>query len=110
MTDKNHRPPGLSDRAIRFDADVRPVRCAPFALACGGFSIGTAEFGAMSLLPCFFAALSPGPGAASHVVSAYAAGVAATTIAVLGARFPRRTLLIVLVTTYALRRLRRAGW
>ena len=72
------------------------------ALALGGFSIGTSEFAAMSLLPYFSADLGIGEAAASHVISAYALGVVvgAPVLAVMGARMSRRTLLIVLMLAY----------
>jgi DHA1 family inner membrane transport protein len=75
-----------------------------FALAMGGFAIGTAEFAAMSLVPYFSAELGIDAPTAGHVISAYALGVVvgAPIIAVLGSKFPRRTLLIGLMTLYAI--------
>ncbi|MBU3077351.1 MFS transporter [Sphingomonas quercus] len=74
------------------------------ALAMGGFAIGTTEFAAMSLLPYFSAGLNIDAPTAGHVISAYALGVVtgAPVIAVLGARVPRRTLLIGLMIMFAL--------
>ncbi|PZO92279.1 MAG: MFS transporter [Sphingomonas sanxanigenens] len=74
-----------------------------FALATGGFAIGTAEFAAMSLLPYFSAGLHIDAPTAGHVISAYALGVVtgAPVIAVLAARVARRTLLIGLMIFYA---------
>ncbi|MFT4150302.1 MAG: MFS transporter [Paracoccaceae bacterium] len=73
------------------------------ALALGGFSIGTSEFEAMSLLPYFSRDLGIDEATASHVISAYALGVVigAPVLAVVGARMSRRTLLIVLMLAYA---------
>ena len=73
------------------------------ALAMGGFSIGTTEFATMSLLPYFAPALGIDAPTAGHVISAYALGVVvgAPVLAVLGARLPRRTLLIVLMGLFA---------
>lgn len=75
-----------------------------FALATGGFAIGTAEFAAMSLLPYFSAGLNIDAPTAGHVISAYALGVVtgAPVIAVLAARVARRTLLIGLMLFYAI--------
>lgn len=75
-----------------------------FALAMGGFAIGTTEFATMSLLPFFARGLSIDAPTAGHVISAYALGVVvgAPVFAVLGARLPRRTLLIVLMGMFAL--------
>ncbi len=77
---------------------------ALFALALGGFAIGTTEFATMSLLPFFAPELGIDEPTAGHVISAYAAGVVvgAPLIAMLGARFPRRTLLIALMAVFAL--------
>jgi DHA1 family inner membrane transport protein len=74
------------------------------ALAMGGFSIGTTEFAAMSLVPQFAPALGVDEPMAGHVISAYALGVVvgAPVIAVLGARLPRRSLLIGLMAVFAL--------
>jgi MFS transporter, DHA1 family, inner membrane transport protein len=73
-------------------------------LALGGFAIGTTEFATMSLLPYLAHDLQISVPVAGHVISAYALGVVvgAPLIAVLAARFPRRTLLIALMGLYAL--------
>jgi DHA1 family inner membrane transport protein len=75
-----------------------------FALAVGGFAIGTTEFATMSLLPFFAHDLGITAPAAGHVISAYALGVVAGAplIAVLSARIARRTLLIGLMLVFAL--------
>ncbi|HEY0339509.1 MAG TPA: MFS transporter [Steroidobacteraceae bacterium] len=74
------------------------------ALAVGGFAIGTTEFATMSLLPFFARDLGISAPAAGHVISAYALGVVvgAPLIAVLAARMARRTLLILLMTVFAI--------
>ena len=73
-------------------------------LALGGFTIGTAEFATMSLLPYLAHGLRISVPVAGNVISAYALGVVvgAPLIAVLAARLPRRTLLIALMGLYAL--------
>lgn len=70
----------------------------------GGFAIGTTEFASMSLLPFFAADLGIDEPTAGHAISAYALGVVlgAPLIAVLGARFARRTQLLVLMAVFAL--------
>jgi DHA1 family inner membrane transport protein len=75
-----------------------------FALAVGGFAIGTTEFATMSLLPYFSRDLGIDAPTAGHVISAYALGVVlgAPLIAVLAARIARRTLLIGLMCVFAL--------
>ncbi|HMH66182.1 MAG TPA: MFS transporter [Rhizomicrobium sp.] len=75
-----------------------------FALAVGGFAIGTTEFATMSLLPYFSRDLGISAPTAGHVISAYALGVVlgAPLIAVLATRIARRTLLIGLMLVFAL--------
>jgi len=75
-----------------------------FALAVGGFAIGTTEFATMSLLPYFSRDLGISAPVAGHVISAYALGVVtgAPLIAVLAAKLSRRTLLIGLMVLFAL--------
>lgn len=75
-----------------------------FALAVGGFAIGTTEFATMSLLPYFARDLGIGAPTAGHAISAYALGVVlgAPLIAVLGARISRRALLIGLMLVFAI--------
>jgi len=75
-----------------------------FALAVGGFAIGTTEFATMSLLPFFARDLGVDAPTAGHAISAYALGVVlgAPMIAVLAARLSRRTLLIGLMLVFAL--------
>jgi MFS transporter, DHA1 family, inner membrane transport protein len=72
-------------------------------LALGGFAIGTTEFATMSLLPYIARDLHISVPVAGHIISAYALGVVvgAPLIAVLAARWRRRTTLIVLMGLYA---------
>ena len=86
------------------DARAAPVALVLFALAMGGFAIGTTEFATMSLLPFFAPDLGIDAPTAGHVISAYALGVVvgAPLIAVLAARMPRRSLLIALMLMFAL--------
>ncbi len=103
------RPRAASPGAARASD---PVAAAPsvnptlvlFALAMGGFAIGTTEFAAMSLLPAFAPDLGIDAPTAGHVISAYALGVVvgAPVIAVLAARIARRTLLVGLMVLFAL--------
>jgi DHA1 family inner membrane transport protein len=75
-----------------------------FALAVGGFAIGTTEFASMSLVPYFARGLGIDEPTAGHVISAYALGVVvgAPLMAVIGAKFARRTQLIALMLFFAL--------
>lgn len=75
-----------------------------FALAVGGFAIGTTEFATMSLLRYFARDLHIDEPTAGHVISSYALGVVvgAPTIAVLSARVTRRTLLMGLMGLFPL--------
>ncbi len=75
-----------------------------FALAMGGFAIGTTEFATMSLVPYFSRGLGIDEPTAGHVISAYALGVVvgAPLLAVAAAKWSRRTLLIALMASFAL--------
>lgn len=77
---------------------------ALLALGIGGFAIGTGEFAIMGLLPEVARDIGISIPAAGHLISAYALGVmvGAPLLAVLAARWPRRTLLIALTMLYAL--------
>jgi DHA1 family inner membrane transport protein len=79
------------------------VRLALLALALGGFAIGTTEFVTMGLLPEVARGVRIDIPTAGHIVSAYAVGVVvgAPALATLGARMPRKTLLLWLMTFFA---------
>ncbi len=79
------------------------VNLALFALAMGGFAIGTTEFGTMGLLPYFSTALGMSAPDAGHVISAYALGVVvgAPVLALAAAHLPRRDVLVGLMLVYA---------
>lgn len=70
-----------------------------FALALGGFAIGTSEFATMSLLPFMAQGLGIDEATASRLISAYALGVVvgAPLIAVAAAHIERRLLLVGLM-------------
>jgi MFS transporter, DHA1 family, inner membrane transport protein len=102
---------GRSTTGVRDGADRQAhggggggVGLVHFALAVGGFAIGTTEFATMSLLPYLARDLHVSAPMAGHVISAYALGVVvgAPLIAVLGARLARRTLLVGLMVVFAL--------
>lgn len=87
------------------------TRLALLALALGGFGIGSTEFVVLGLLPNIAHDLLPAlyarsPEAANAqagwLASAYALGVVvgAPTIAAFAARFPRKTLLLVLAAAF----------
>jgi DHA1 family inner membrane transport protein len=73
------------------------------ALALGGFAIGTTEFVAMGLLPEIARGVGIAIPTGGHLISAYALGVVvgAPVLAAVGARFPRRALLVGLMAFYA---------
>jgi DHA1 family inner membrane transport protein len=79
------------------------VALAVLALSVGGFTIGTTEFVTMGLLPDMARGVDVSIPQAGHVISAYALGVVvgAPLIAVLGARLPRKGLLVALMVAYA---------
>jgi MFS transporter, DHA1 family, inner membrane transport protein len=88
------------------DAPVRPtglrLGLALFALALGGFGIGTTEFATMGVLPEIAADLHASIPSAGHLISLYALGVVvgAPLLAVLGARLPRKQLLLALMAAF----------
>jgi DHA1 family inner membrane transport protein len=81
----------------------RAVTLAILALSVGGFTIGTTEFVTMGLLPEMAGGVGVSIPQAGHVISAYALGVVvgAPLIAILGARLPRKGLLLALMAAYA---------
>lgn len=99
----------MSGSALVLDPGTAPVR-APhvglviLALAVGGFAIGTTEFASMSMLPLFAQGLGIDAPTAGHAISAYALGVVvgAPVMTVLGARVPRRRLLLILMAMFTL--------
>ncbi len=74
-----------------------------FALALGGFGIGTTEFVAMGLIQEIAAGVGVSVPQAGHMISSYALGVVvgAPLIAVLAARLPRKGLLLTLMLFFA---------
>ncbi|HXH77068.1 MFS transporter [Nocardioides sp.] len=95
--------------ADHLDLDDAPVvRARHFglavaALAMGGFAIGTTEFVTMGLLPQISRGVDVSIPTGGHVISAYALGVVvgAPVLAFLGARLPRRALLVALMVAFA---------
>ncbi len=100
---------------VTVSSPVRPARAtaspsrttvtlALLALATGGFAIGTTEFVSMGLLPQLADGVGVSIPKAGHAISAYALGVVvgAPLIAVLGARLPRRGLLVALMGVFLL--------
>ncbi|MBB3104912.1 MFS transporter [Azomonas macrocytogenes] len=74
------------------------------ALAMGGFGIGTGEFATMGLMPNMAQNLAISEPQVGHVISSYALGVVigAPLLAILGARLPRRLLLMLLMLFFAI--------
>jgi DHA1 family inner membrane transport protein len=72
------------------------------ALALGGFAIGTTEFVTMGVLPDIASGVGVSIPTAGHLISGYALGVVvgAPIIAALGARLPRRALLVGLMAAF----------
>jgi MFS transporter, DHA1 family, inner membrane transport protein len=87
----------------RTGTPARHFVLAVLALAMGGFAIGTTEFVTMGLLPQVARGVGVSIPAAGHLISAYAVGVVvgAPVLAFLGARWPRRGLLLALMAAYA---------
>ena len=101
MTTSLERPSGPT-AVVAPDPTVRWL--AVFALALGGFGIGTTEFVAMGLLPDIATGLGISEPTAGHVISAYALGVvsARRLIAALAARMARKPLLLGLIAVFTL--------
>jgi MFS transporter, DHA1 family, inner membrane transport protein len=98
----------MSTSTTRATAGTGTTRTMPFALtlwalAMGGFAIGTTEFMAMGLLPQIAGGVDVSIPSAGHLISAYALGVVvgAPVLAFFGARLPRRGLLVALMAAYA---------
>lgn len=90
-------------------AEVRRPHTAHFglavlALAMGGFAIGTTEFVTMGLLPQIAGGVDVSIPTSGHIISTYALGVVvgAPVLAFLGARLPRRGLLIALMAAFVI--------
>jgi DHA1 family inner membrane transport protein len=88
---------------VEVPASNQHVNLAIFALAIGGFAIGTTEFVTMGLLPQIASGVGITIPAAGHVVSAYALGVVvgAPLIATLAARMQRKSVLVWLMVAFA---------
>lgn len=73
-----------------------------FALAIGGFCIGTTEFVAMGLIQEIASDLAVSIPSAGHFITAYALGVTvgAPVLAIVGAKLPRKSLLLGLMLFY----------
>ena len=97
--------PQVSATSIPSLTEVSATRVGllPWALALGGFVIGTVEFASMSLLPQFTAELGVSVPAGGQAISAYALGVVvgAPLLAMLGASTSKRALLALLMAAYA---------
>src|SRR5215475_122047 len=98
----------MSTSTTRATATTGTTRTMPFALtlwalAMGGFAIGTTEFMAMGLLPQIADGVDVSIPTAGNLISAYALGVVvgAPILAFFGARLPRRGLLVALMAAYA---------
>ncbi|WP_300578800.1 MFS transporter, partial [uncultured Nocardioides sp.] len=97
------------DAPIAVGTAVHPVSRLRFAvavtaLATGGFAIGTTEFVTMGLLPQIADGVGVTIPQAGHLISAYALGVVvgAPLLAALGAKLPRRGLLVGLIAAFGL--------
>lgn len=92
-----------SSAAPRETSPRASARLAEFALAIGGFGIGTGEFAIMALLPDIAQDLNVTIPSAGHLISSYALGVliGAPVLAVLGAKLDRRKLLFLLMGLFA---------
>nr|WP_298130050.1 MFS transporter [uncultured Pseudoxanthomonas sp.] len=97
-------PPPVSLPSVAAPLTPRQVGLILFALTLGGFAIGTSEFASMGLMPNMVASLGVTEPQVGHLISAYALGVVvgAPLLAILGAGWKRKTLLLALMGFYAL--------
>ncbi len=97
-------PPPVSFTPVADELTARQVGLILFALTLGGFAIGTSEFASMGLMPNMVASLGVTEPQVGHLISAYALGVVvgAPLLAILGAGWKRKTLLLALMGFYAL--------
>jgi DHA1 family inner membrane transport protein len=95
-------PPEVAARNSVRGRDV-PVWLSVLALALGGFGIGTTEFASMGVLPDIAGDLGVSIPTAGNAITAYAVGVVvgAPLFAVLGARLPRKGLLLSMMAAIA---------
>lgn len=87
----------------RVDAPPHGAGFAEFALALGGFALGTGEFASMGLLPNVARDIHVTVPVAGHMISAYALGVVigAPLLAAIFARTGRRAMLVGLMGFFA---------
>ncbi|HKJ11555.1 MAG TPA: MFS transporter [Ornithinimicrobium sp.] len=99
MTTPVSRPPTLAAES----ADATTIRLASIALVVGGFGIGVTEFVTMGLLPQIARGIGVDIPTAGHTISAYALGVVlgAPLLSILGAKAPRRAMLLGLMSAFA---------
>lgn len=92
------------DRLFTMNRNSRKVGLVTFWLAAGTFAFGAGEFASMSLLPSIAAEMGVGEGTAGHIITAYALGVVigAPVISVVGAKWPRKPLMLVLLAALVL--------
>ncbi|GAA4793877.1 MFS transporter [Actinomycetospora chlora] len=91
-------PPGPAPVAAPERTSRVPVGVSLAALSLGGLAIGTTEFASMGVLPGFASDLGVSVPTAGVAISAYALGVVvgAPLIALVGARWPRKKLVVAL--------------
>ena len=97
-------PPLVSSSSVADALTPRQIGLILFALTLGGFAIGTSEFASMGLMPNMVASLGVTEPQVGHLISAYALGVVvgAPLLAIIGAGWKRKTLLLSLMGFYAL--------
>ena len=91
-------PAALPQEERRSRLSRVPAGVSLAALALGGLAIGTTEFASMGVLPGFAADLGVSVPTAGIAISAYALGVVvgAPLITLIGARWPRKQMVVVL--------------
>ncbi|MGF9562518.1 MFS transporter [Neorhizobium sp. JUb45] len=97
-----HKPESVRGEALALSPLA--IILIEIALAVGGFGIGTGEFVIMGLLPDVAKTYGVSVPVSGHVISAYALGVVvgAPIIAVAAAKMTRRSLLLSLMSVFAI--------
>ena len=102
-------PPTATETPTIVPQEERPTRLSRVpagvslaALALGGLAIGTTEFASMGVLPGFASDLGVSVPTAGIAISAYALGVVvgAPLITLIGARWPRKQMVVVLAVAF----------
>ena len=88
-----------ASRMFTLNRNSSNTRLVTVLLAVGTFAFGVGEFASMTLLPSISSEMGVDEGTAGHIITAYALGVVlgAPVISAVGAKWPRKPLLLALL-------------